>query len=266
MTTNLNGITLQFHDVGRGPALLLLHAFPLSGEMWRPQLDALGADYRVIVPDLRGFGGTDAPSPDGSMRDLAADCLELLNHLGVERFVLGGLSMGGYVAFEILRQVALDRVTGLLLCDTKPGADTDDARANRLAMAEKALDEGPLPIAEMMIPKLLGETSRAERPEVVRAVRGLIEANSGAGIAAGQRAMAARPDSTPLLPTLRMPALVIVGEEDELASPSDTQAWATKLAHGALHIVPRAGHLPNMEQPETFNATLWPWLNRLNES
>ncbi|MBW3625513.1 MAG: alpha/beta hydrolase [Armatimonadetes bacterium] len=264
MKAEANGITLHYRDEGSGPALLLLHAFPLSGAMWRPQIEGLSGEARLIVPDLRGFGETEAPSDPYTLDDMATDMVALLNRLNVDQVILCGLSMGGYLSFAFLRQ-AKDRVRGVILADTKAGDDTEEARSNRIAMAEKAEREGSGPIAEVMPEKLLGRTTREERPELVDDVKAMIRANSGAGIAGAQRAMAQRPDSTPLLPEIDVPALVIVGKEDELTRPAEAEKMLTALPQARCEVIPQAGHLANMEQPEAFNALVREFLKELKE-
>ncbi len=262
MQALMNGITMNYRDEGHAPPLLLLHAFPLSSKMWNPQMGLRGK-ARLIIPDLRGFGHTDTPDESYSLDDMASDALALLDHLKIEQFVLGGLSMGGYLSFALLRRIDRSRVRGLILADTKAGADTEEARKNRLAMAEQAEREGSAPIAEAMTGKLLGATSLETRPHLVEEVKEIIRDNNGAGIAGAQRAMAARLDSTDLLPQLNMPALILVGEEDTLTPPSEAEKMAAALPNARLEVIPHAGHLSNMEEPEIFNAHVLAFLRHL---
>ena len=157
---------MAYWDVGDGRPLVLLHAFPLSGEMWRPQIDAARLTHRVIVPDLRGFGETDGAEGGGSLGVMADDLVGLLDRLGIDRFIFGGLSMGGYLAFEILRRIDRSRVTGLILADTRAGADSEEARQGRLEMADRAERDGSGPIADAMVGRLLGATTLHSRPEI----------------------------------------------------------------------------------------------------
>ena len=253
---------MAYWDVGDGRPLVLLHAFPLSGEMWRPQIDAARLTHRVIVPDLRGFGETVGAVGGGSLGVMADDLVGLLDRLGIDRFIFGGLSMGGYLAFEILRRIDRSRVTGLILADTRAGADSEEARQGRLEMADRAERDGPGPIADAMVGRLLGSTSLQSRSELVEQVRAVIVANSGAGIAGAQRAMASRPDSTALLSDLEMPTLVLVGEEDALTPPTEAEAMAAALPAATLARIPNAGHLSNMENATAFNAEMLSWLAR----
>lgn len=259
MEANLNGIRVRFDDKGRGPAVLLLHAFPLSAEMWQPQIEALRNRYRVIAPDLRGFGGSDAPPGPYLMDTLADDAAALLEHLGVPRAVVVGLSMGGYVAFAFWRRHR-DKVAAMVLADTRAGADSDEGRATRETNARLAEEQGAGAIADKMIPNLV---AAGATPEVRDTLRRLITANGPDGIAGALRGMAARVDSGPDLPGIDVPVLVIVGEEDSLTPPAEAERLAAALPSATLRRIAGAGHLSNLEQPEAFNAALLEFLDRL---
>jgi pimeloyl-ACP methyl ester carboxylesterase len=251
-------VPLAADDQGSGTPLVLLHAFPLSRAMLAP-LAPLLPQARLITPDLRGFGasplGTDPPDLDR----MAEDVLALLDALGLERPVLGGVSMGGYVAMALLR-LAPDRAGGLVLLDTKAGADAESARAARLATARQVAADGAAVLAPML-DALLGATTRATRPDVVAAVSGWIAAADPAGVAWAQRAMAARPDSFPTLAASQMPALVVVGDEDQLSPPTEAAAMVAALGDSAtLVTVAQAGHLAALEQPTAVAAALTDFL------
>src|SRR4051794_16936307 len=197
---------IAYMDRGRGTAILLVHGFPLDHTMWGSQIEAIGARFRVIVPDLRGFGQTPLGSIDPSvgipMERYADDVAELLDALSIqERIVLVGFSMGGYIAWQFARKYS-QRLRALIQCDTRAAADADEARAGRLKMAEKVAEWGAARVAEMMGPKLVAPTSYETQPHVVAAVRCIVERTSPAGIAAAQRGMAARPDMTAFLPQI----------------------------------------------------------------
>jgi 3-oxoadipate enol-lactonase len=235
--------------------LVLLHAFPLNARMWERQLGLAEHGWRVVVPQLRGFdGGTEDP-PASSVDDYAGDVIDLLDALHVDEAVFGGLSMGGYVAFAILRHAAR-YVHALVLADTRSQADTPEGREGRRTMLQLVQEKGPAAIADEMIPKLLGETTRRERPDVVARVRGLILANSTEPIAGAIRALMTRPDSTPLLATIHVPTLVIVGAEDTLTPPSAADELHRSIAGSELVEIPTAGHLTNVEHPDAFDAAL----------
>lgn len=238
------------------PPVVLLHAFPLSAAMWAAQRDALAGSYTVLTPDQRGFGGRplgdDVPSLDVVADDVAA----LLDAAGLDRVVLGGLSMGGYVAMAFLHRFA-DRVAALVLADTKATADPAPARENRERIARTVLAErSPRVLVDEVLPGLVGETTASSRPDVLGRVRALIEAAEPEAVAWAQRAMAAREDSFDTLRASNVPALVIVGEEDRLTTVDDARAMADALPNARLLTVARAGHLTAMEDPAEFTAIL----------
>ena len=258
------GLRLAWREAGAGLPVLLLHAFPLSGEMWEPQLAALSGSFRLIVPDLSGFGASQGGHPDTvcRMSDLAADAVALLDHLEIGRAVVGGLSMGGYAALALC-EGAPERLRGLILADTRSGADADEARRTRLDTAHRALQEGTDFLAGSLPPKLLGRTTRERRPEVVAQVERMIREAPPAGVAAAQRGMAARPDRTHVLRRLDMPVLILVGEEDEITPPAAARAMEQEIRGGELVTLPEAGHLSSLERPEAFNEALAGFLRRL---
>jgi pimeloyl-ACP methyl ester carboxylesterase len=256
-TANINGVELAYRDEGRGRPLLLIHAFPLSGKMWERQVAALSGSYRLIVPDLRGFGASPPVPGTASLDQYADDLAGLLTHLGLEHVSVAGLSMGGYIAFALLRRHRA-QVDALVLADTRPQPDTEEGQRAREDNARLAEQQGAGAIATQMLPKLLSSSA----PEQLRAeVRGIIEANDRAGIAAALRAMAARPDSTPLLASIAVPTLILVGAEDGLTPPSDARAMHAAIPGSRLVELPGAGHLANMEAPEAFNAAVDDLLN-----
>ena len=247
---------------GAGTPVVLLHAFPLDGRMWAPQAEALAGTgtYQVIVPDLRGFGAAKEQAVEEAGMDLLADDVaRLLDDRGLDRVVLGGLSLGGYIAFAFVRRHA-DRLSGLLLLSTRAGADAEEARGNRLAMAERVLAEGNGFVPEVMLPRLLGPTSLEERPELVQRVTGLIGEQDPRAIAAAQRGMAARPDSGDVLGSIAVPTLVVTGEEDTLTGPDEGRALAAGIPGARFLLVERAGHLVNLERPEVVNEALLDFL------
>jgi pimeloyl-ACP methyl ester carboxylesterase len=245
---------------GAGTPLVLLHAFPLDGRMWAPQVDALAGSYQVIVPDLRGFGAArDQAVPEAGMDLLADDVARLLDDRGLERVVLGGLSLGGYVALAFMRRHA-GRVSGLVLLDTKATSDGDQAREDRLEMADRVLVEGNGFVAEAMLPKLLGQTSREHRPELVERVAALVREQPPEAIAGAQRGMAARPDATDVLAAIGVPTLVVTGEEDAVTGPEVGRDLAAAIPGARFLLVEEAGHLSNLEQPEVVNEALLDFL------
>lgn len=254
---------LAYRESGTGLPLVLLHAFPLSSAMWLEQREILGGRCRVITPDQRGFGGSPLGTDEPSLGDCADDVLAMLDRLGLDRVVLGGLSMGGYVAMELLRR-APERVAALVLADTKASADAPAAREARLRTAETVEQEGTAQLAEQMLPALLGRTSLERRAAVAGRVRGLVSAAPPAAVAWASRAMAARPDSFEVLRALDVPALVVVGDEDTLSPVDAAQAMADALPQGRLAVVPEAGHLSAVEDPEAFGAAVAGFLDELS--
>jgi pimeloyl-ACP methyl ester carboxylesterase len=232
--------------------VVLIHAFPLSVELWDPQRSALPPGWRLLTPDLPGFGGSTEP-PAMSVDAMAASVLAAMDARGIRRAVIGGMSMGGYVTFALFR-LAPERFSGLVLVDTRATADSAPQKEGRRKMMVTARERGSSAIADEMLPKLLGETSRRERPGVAITVRRLIEGNRPDAIAGAVEAMMGRPDSTALLSRMTMPALIVCGEEDTLTPPSDSEAMHRAIAGSRLVLLPRAGHLSSLESPEAFNA------------
>ena len=260
--------TIAYLDSAPGQATLrpyvLLHAFPIGANLWEPQMRSIPAGWRLITPDLRGFGGSTEMDSLGtpSMNDYADDLVDLLDELGIERAVVGGASMGGYATMAFLHKAA-HRVEGVVLANTRAGADSPEARANRRNMLAVLDREGPSGVAREMMPKLLGKTTRESNPEVEAGVRRLIKQQSPIGVRCAIQRMMHRPDSTPVLSQVKVPALVITGDEDELIPTDESRAMA-EVIHGAtLKIIPQAGHLSNLEQPDVFNAALNAFLGKL---
>jgi pimeloyl-ACP methyl ester carboxylesterase len=256
-------VDLYVREAGHGTPLVLLHAFPLSSAMWLPQREGLADDCRVVTPDLRGFGGSDLGSDPPSLDHCADDVARMLDGLELDRVVLGGLSMGGYVIMAFLRRHA-DRVRGIVLADTKAGADPDAAKANRERIAAALDDDAESTVlVDDVLPSLVGTTTVAERPLVFGRVRGLVQQAPAAAAAWAQRAMADRPDSLATLRTVQVPALVVVGTEDVLAPPAEADAMIAALPDARLVTIPGSGHLTSVETPEAFNAALVEFLGSL---
>jgi pimeloyl-ACP methyl ester carboxylesterase len=231
--------------------------------MWLEQRNGLGDICRLVTPDLRGFGGSQLGYDEPSLDHVADDVAALLDKLSLDRVVLGGLSMGGYVAMAFLRRHG-DRVTALLLADTRATADPAAAQANRHRIADELDSSGTTQVLlDDVLPALLGETTVVERPMIQGRVRALVEDAPPAAAAWAQRAMAARPDSFDTLRAVAVPALVVVGEQDALTSVADAQAMVDALPDARLVVVPRSGHLTAVEAPEPFNAAAREFLTAL---
>ncbi|MDZ7577505.1 MAG: alpha/beta hydrolase [Candidatus Nanopelagicales bacterium] len=243
---------LTLTDCGCGPVILLLHAFPCHRHMWREQVEPLvGRGWRVIVPDLPGFGESPEAVDEPSLTSMAGPVLEALD--GIGSFVVGGLSMGGYLAMEVLRQDPA-RVAALMLFDTKAGADTEQARVGRLGIADRVEAEGRTGfLVPEMIANLLGDTTRETRPDLVaRVSRWITSARPGA-VAWAQRAMASRPDSRPDLAEYEGPALVVYGDQDTISPRADATEMAGLLRNSRLETIADSGHLSAVERPDAVS-------------
>jgi len=255
---------LESDPGGRGRAvgtLVLIHGFPLSGHIWEPQFVLSENGWRVIVPHLRGFDEGAAGRSATSMDDYAGDIIDLLDSLHIEQAVIGGLSMGGYVTFALLRN-APAYFQGLLLADTRPQADSPEGRQGRERMIATVRDKGPSAVADDMLPKLLGDSTRREHPGLVEEVRAIIMSNGAETIAGALTAMMNRPDSTPTLRTVKLPTLIIVGEEDTLTPPQLSVEMHNAIAGSELVRIAGAGHMSNMERPGQFNDAVARFLSR----
>lgn len=236
--------------------LVLLHAFPLDHRMWDGVRTGIAEHVELVTPDQRGFGGTPLGTDEPDLATVAAD---VITALAGRRVLLGGCSMGSYVAMAVLR-AAPELVAGLVLVSSRATADTDAARANRHTVAARIDDEGPGFVADAMLPALLGAETHERRPDVVAAVRDLVSEQDGAAIAWAQRAMAARPDSAELLAATDIPTLIVRGEQDNLIPAEEADALAALMPKAEVVVLAGAGHLPPVEVPEEFTGTVARWL------
>ena len=248
---------MSYRELGEGPGdpLVLLHAFPLNGRMFEPQMEAFSGGRRVVAPDFPGFGRSPRTPAQPDVRYYAEAVGGLLDRLGLDRVVLGGVSMGGYVAFACLKLFP-QRVSGLVLANTRPEADSDEVRENRKEMARRVAEEGVEVLVELQMERLLARDTLENDEEVVERVRAMILESAPGGVVAALGAMRTRPDSTPLLAEIEAPTLVIGGEEDGISSPEVMGAMAQKIPNSRHVTLPRAGHLSNLENPEGFNVAL----------
>ena len=256
-------VRLAVDDRGRGQPLLLVHGYPLDHAMWAGQIEALAASYRVIAPDLRGFGRSTASDGTLPMRRFADDLAGLLDALHVdEPIVYCGLSMGGYIALAFWQAYAA-RLRGLILCDTRAVADTPETAAGRLETAERVLREGPGFVADAMLPRLFTPATTERRPEAVESIRRTILGTDPRGIAAAARGMAQRPDMTARLAEIACPTLVLVGQHDVISPPAEMQAIAQAIPNSTFVQIADAGHMAPLEQPEAVNRAMREFLGRL---
>lgn len=253
MGVTVNGVELEWRERGEGDAILFVHGFPFNSAMWGNQLAGLPPGWRGIAPDLRGFGASEiGADPVFRMDLLAADLAALLDHLGIERVVLCGLSMGGYVTFEFWRQFG-ERVRGIILSDTRATADSPDTRRARHHLADRVRAEGPSPVINALLPKLLSSSTTSSRPGVVSMVRAMMEETAPEAMARALLGMAARADADPLLSTIDVPVLVVVGTEDVITSRGQVEMLARAIRGARIEPIEAAGHLPPLEQPDEFN-------------
>jgi pimeloyl-ACP methyl ester carboxylesterase len=262
MREHVRGIPMAYSDYGAGPPVVLLHAFPLNGRMWAPQVASLRDGCRVIAPDYPGFGRSPHPPAQPDMRYYGECVRRLLDRLELERVVLGGLSMGGYVAFECLRLFP-ERVSGLLLANTRPDPDAEEAREARREMAWRVAEEGIGVLIELQMQRLLSPATLENDPRTVEEVKAMILESTPDGVVAALGAMRERPDSTPLLSGIDVPTLVIGGEDDTISTPEVMGAMARKIPNSRHVTLSGAGHLSNLENPDEFNAALKDLLGRL---
>ena len=248
-----SGQTIGYDEAGTGAPLVLLHAFPLDRTMWEPQLAALADVARVIVPDLPGFG--ESSPAEFAIEGVADVVATLLAEMNIPKAVVGGLSMGGYVALAFARKHA-DKLSGLILADTRAGQDDTIAQANRTKAVALVNEKGSAALFEGMVPKVLCDATRDGKPEIVKRMKSIAAGQRAVSVAAALAALRDRPDANPGLKAIAVPTLVLVGEYDAVTPPLaaanlSAQIRACKLVH-----IPDAGHLSNVENPDVFNAAV----------
>jgi pimeloyl-ACP methyl ester carboxylesterase len=245
-------------------SVLLIHGHPFNRSMWTPQVDTLRARYRVIVPDLRGYGQSSLPiDRETRLETFASDCLALMDVLNIRTFALGGLSMGGQIALEIYRQ-APERVEGLLLADTFGGRDTEERRQLRLKTAERLEREGMRAYAHEELPKMITPATAEQFPELAAHVMKMMTTTSPEGAAAALRGRAQRRDYLPLLNEIRVPTVVVVGREDVYTPVSLAEQLRDNIPGATLEVIDDAGHMPNLERSAAFNEVMEAWLRTMD--
>jgi pimeloyl-ACP methyl ester carboxylesterase len=260
MQTELNGIKLAYDEAGDGPAVLLIHGFPLCRQMWRPQAKALAAaGFRAVTPDLRGFGESESGTQVGSTDLLADDLIALLDYLGIEKAVVGGMSMGGYVMLNLLARYP-QRFSAACFIVTRADADDETARGKRNHLIAEIKAGRPEAVSNAFTPLLFADGTVAAHPELVEEVRGWMAATSASGLVLGLEAIRDRGDSSSLLPQLSIPVLVIGAREDKAIPPEKSTDLAERIPGAQLCMLSAAGHMANIEQSEAFNAALLDFL------
>ncbi|MFF3948455.1 alpha/beta fold hydrolase [Streptomyces sp. NPDC001902] len=264
-TASVNGVTLAYDDEGNGPGtpLVLVHGHPFDRSMWAPQVPAAAAGRRVVVPDLRGYGASEAVPGVTPLETFARDIAALMDRLGVPEAVVGGLSMGGQIVMEFQRLFP-GRVAGLVLADTFPGAETAQGRQARDAMAERLLAEGMDGYAGEVLDRMITPRNVTALPEVAAHVLRMMRGTSPEGAAAALRGRARRPDYGAVLAAVRVPTLIVVGRDDVYTPVAEAEAMHAAVRGSRLVVVEDAGHLPNLERPEEFNDALRRFLDVLD--
>jgi 3-oxoadipate enol-lactonase len=240
---------ISYHLLGSGPAVVLLHPFPVNHHFWGPVARGLESHYQLLMPDLRGIGASGVGDGPSTMQKHARDIARLCDECRIDRAVFVGVSIGGYILFEFWRQFR-DRVQALVLSDTKAEPDTDEARAGRLKSADDIERDGVEPFLDGLFPKLIGASTFRNRPDIVADARRMAMSAAPEGIAAALLGMGVRPDSVPTLRTIDVPTLLIYGEEDILTPAADANLIHGQVRGSVLHMVPRAGHYAFLEQPD----------------
>jgi pimeloyl-ACP methyl ester carboxylesterase len=254
ISVDASGARLAVIVAGTGRPLLLVHGFPLDRAMWRHQLLAWEG-WMCIAPDLRGAGGSDVPSGDYTMSRYADDLVTVLDAVEAPGAVCCGLSMGGYVLFELLRRHP-ERVLGLILCDTKSEADTPEAKQGRDELAGLARGEGMSAVATRLLPKLVGGSTRRAHGAVEDEVRQMVLRSPVTGVVGALAAMRDRAEATPWLSEIRVPSLVVGGAEDELTPPAVMRSMADRIPGARYVEIAGAGHVAPLERPEAVNAAV----------
>jgi pimeloyl-ACP methyl ester carboxylesterase len=255
-------VSIGYDDEGSGPAIVLVHGHPFDRSMWRPQVGYLAAlGFRVITPDLRGYGGSSVRPGQCTLDVFARDIAGLMDHLDVRSAALCGLSMGGQIVLEFSRLFP-GRVSAVVLADTSAQAETEAGRIARRAAADQLLAEGMAGYAAQALPRMVSQQTARQQPDTAAHVMTMMRGAPPAGAAAALRGRAERPDYVPLLPTLAVPALVVVGAEDHFTPVAEARLLASGIPGATLAVIDGAAHLPNLEQPAAFNQAVGRFLVR----
>jgi 3-oxoadipate enol-lactonase len=258
----IRGIKIVYDEFGKGEVILLIHGQPFNRSMWDDQKELLAENFRVIIPDLRGYGESGVTEGIVLLDDLALDLLHLLDHIGVKRAVVIGLSMGGQIALEIYR-LAPALFRAIVLADTDARAEDEQGYQNRITLANRILADGMEIFAQERITHFICDNTFSNKPDVAAKLKKMIVTTSAAGSAAVQRGRAEREDYTPLLEKMDLPALIIVGDQDKFTPISSSEYMSQRIKNSTLAVIENCGHISNMEQPEAFNRVLEKFLTEL---
>jgi len=264
MKIELNGARINYQERGlpQGLSIVFIHGFPFNNTMWAHQMMALPQEYRAISFDVRGHGESDIADGQYSIELFTDDLISLLDHLGIRQAVLCGLSMGGYIALRAAERHP-DRIQALVLCDTRSEPDSNEARVKRASQIKAVKSQGVKPFAESFVKAVFAQETFKQNPELVASIQSVIESTSPLSICGTLLALAARTDTTQALAGIKVPTLILVGEHDALTPPSASQSMHSHIKGSEIHIVPKAAHMSNMENPTYFNDKLLAFLKKI---
>jgi 3-oxoadipate enol-lactonase len=264
MKIKLNDMTMNYTERGlpQGIPVVFIHGFPFNHTMWEPQMKALPNHFRAITYDIRGHGESEIGDGQYSIELFVDDLLALLNHLVIDRAIVCGLSMGGYIALRAYERFP-ERIKALVLCDTKAEADTNEAKLKRSAIAKNVKTNGPGPFADEFAVAIFAPQTFQTQPRIVESVKRMINANTPIGITGASFALGFRTDTTSVLPIINVPTLILVGEQDKLTPPAVAESMHKQIANSELHVIPYAAHMSNLENAPAFDTYLIEFLNRV---
>lgn len=264
MKKQLDNGFISYDLVGQGIPILLIHGYPLSREIWQPQVNGLSDHATIITPDLRGHGESYTFDPPYTMDKLAHDCKLLLDDLSINTpVIVNGLSMGGYIAFALYRKFP-ELFKGMILTSTRAGEDSSEGKANRDASIKNAQENGVDSVVEGMLPKMFSTKTFENNPGLVESIHRVMSTTSLQGVVGALEGMRDRPDSTPLLPSIQQPVLIIHGEDDQLIPIKEAELMQNMIPNASLVRVADAGHLPNLEQTEIYNQAVLDFLKSIS--
>ena len=265
MKAVLNGVEFYYTDEGEPSSLpvVLIHGFPFNSDMWKPQVEVLKREFRVMTYDVRGHGRSEVGDGQYTLELFVDDLIALLDHLHLEKVVLCGLSMGGYIALRTIERNP-ERCRALILCDTTSNADSNEAKLRRAASIKSIKSVGVKPCGDEFLKAVLTSQTFLQRTDVVEAVRSMIQANSSLGICGALLALVSRTETTSSLAKITVPTLILVGEQDKTTPPELSEKMQQLIPNSELHRVPNAAHLSNLENPQKFNEYLVDFLRKLD--